>query len=177
MGDHQLREVLGSFLTGVTVITAIDGRERPRGMTANSFTSVSLDPPLVLFCVALASPICEVFASSEFHVIHVLGAHQQGLAVRFSASIADRFHSIDWSPGVNGAPVIADTHAWLECTTHSALVAGDHLIVIGRVSNIGMREHAPLGFYRGDFQTPLQRDFSSESDEIEPGSRLTAPLH
>jgi flavin-dependent trigonelline monooxygenase, reductase component len=153
------RRTLGAFLTGVTVVTVLDADGRPRGLTANSFTSVSLDPPLVLFCVGGAAASYEAFVKSRGFVVHILGSGQQRLAQTFASKSPRKFEGLVHRPSSTGAPLIEDVHAWLDCTTESVTVAGDHAIVVGRVQDFASREQRPLGFYQGKFQS-----FDTESE-------------
>src|SRR3954471_16869964 len=103
---RALRRALGTFLTGVTVVTTHDASGAPRGITANSFTSVSLDPPLVLFCVDLSAASCEAFAGSGGFAVHILGHDQQELAARFATRSPHKFDGLATRPGTGGAPLL-----------------------------------------------------------------------
>jgi flavin reductase (DIM6/NTAB) family NADH-FMN oxidoreductase RutF len=155
----QYRRTVGAFLTGVTVITVLDSESRPRGITANSFTSVSLDPPMVLFCVAKTAASYEAFVESQAFVIHILGSGQQDLAQTFASKSPQKFKGLLYRQSSTRAPIIDDVHAWLECSTETITVAGDHAIVVGRVNDFASREQRPLGFYQGKFQS-----FDTESE-------------
>ncbi len=146
---RSFRNALGTFTTGVTVVTAI-GDSGPMGMTVNSFTSVSLDPPLVLWSPAKSSARHDLFARAEHFVIHVLSAEQHELGMRF-ARRGSSFSDLDWSVNAQGAPVISGTLARFECVRSSLHDAGDHTIIIGRVLCAAHREGAPLCFSRGSF--------------------------
>lgn len=148
------RQVLGSFLTGVTIVTTVDGDGAYRGITANSFTSVSLDPPLVLFCVGKQSSSCEAFTESTGHNIHILGADQQDLARQFVRGTAEeKFANVPVTPTETGAPLISGVGAWLACRTHRVVDAGDHFIIIGEVYACEAQDSRPLGFFQSQFQT------------------------
>ena len=152
IGDlNHYRQVLGSFLTGVTVITTVDAQGRKRGITANSFTSVSLDPPLVLFCVDYRAASYETFQQAEGFVIHVLASDQQDLARTFASKAENKFAGLETSPGTGGAPVLEGVHGWLDCRRHDVVIAGDHAIVIGEVQRFSAAPARPLGFYQGRF--------------------------
>lgn len=147
----SFRAVLGHFATGVTVITAMDGDE-PVGMAANSFTSVSLDPPLVLFCAATASTTWPRIERAGRFTVNVLDERQEEVCRVFALKDADRFAIVDWHAGGHGSPVLHDVHAWLECTIEAQHPAGDHVIVVGRVRELGLTANAgPLLFYRGRY--------------------------
>lgn len=153
-GDRSaLRRTLGSFLTGVTVVTTVDERGRPRGMTANSFTSVSLDPPLVLVGVDRSAASCAAFCDSGGYVVHILGAHQRDLAVKFASKDPDKFEGLDRRSGASGAPILAGVPGWIDCMTEQVVDAGDHVLLIGRVNDFSSAEDRPLGYHRGRFVT------------------------
>lgn len=148
-----LRKTLGAFLTGVTVVTAVDEAGRPRGMTANSFTSVSLDPPLVLVCVDRSAASCAAFCAAPGYAVHILGEHQRELAVKFASKDPDKFADLDERIGVGGAPILPGVLGWLDCVTEQVVDAGDHVILIGRVVEFGHRDDRPLGYHQGKFVT------------------------
>ena len=150
---RELRRVLGSFATGVTIVTALDAARQPRGMTANSFTSVSLKPPLVLVCVATASSLWQTFAQASHFAINVLGDHQRELSKRFAAPHPDRFAGIDWSIGATGAPILDGVVSYLECRRHRDVEAGDHMILLGEVVRFDRDSKPPLVFHQGDYAT------------------------
>lgn len=135
-----LRGVLGRFATGVTVLSA--GGEHSHGMTANSFTSLSLDPPLVLVCVARTALMHAAILAARSYGVSVLGAHQERLARYFADRRRplgiEQFDVTDWFPGrYTGAPLLVDSLAWLECQLVSAYEGGDHSVFVGRVLDMG----------------------------------------
>jgi 3-hydroxy-9,10-secoandrosta-1,3,5(10)-triene-9,17-dione monooxygenase reductase component len=146
-----LRSVMGRFCTGVAVVTA-DHAEGPQGMLVQSLTSVSLDPPLVLFCpqkTSLSWP--RIRATARFGV-NILSAAQHHLCATFGRSGTDKFRDVDWHPHDSGAPVLAGHLAFLGCRIHEIHDAGDHEIVVGAVEDIVASEtDDPLLFYRGRF--------------------------
>ena len=147
----EFRQVLGRFATGVTIITAMDDEE-PVGVAANSFTSVSLDPPLVLFCVARTSSTWPRIDRARKFAVNILGEHQEELCRLFSKKGADRFGQTDWHPGVGGSPVLHDVIAYLDCEFWAEYDGGDHIIVVGRVLDLGTPHDAgPLLFFRGKY--------------------------
>jgi 3-hydroxy-9,10-secoandrosta-1,3,5(10)-triene-9,17-dione monooxygenase reductase component len=149
--DERFRTVLGHFVTGVTIITAMDGDE-PVGVAANSFTSVSLDPPLILFCVAHSSTTWPRIARAGKFAVNILGEHQEELCRLFALKGADRFGQTPWRRGVSGSPVLQDAIAYLDCIIDAQHSAGDHMIVVGRVLDLDVTEGArPLLFYRGGY--------------------------
>jgi 3-hydroxy-9,10-secoandrosta-1,3,5(10)-triene-9,17-dione monooxygenase reductase component len=149
--EASFRSVLGHFATGVTVITAMDGRE-PVGMAANSFTSVSLDPPLVLFCAAKSSSTWPRIQTAKQFAVNVLSEHQEDVSRVFATKGADRFHAVGWRPGAGGSPVLDDVLAYIDCRIDAEHEAGDHVIVIGRVLDLGVAADAgPLLFHKGGY--------------------------
>lgn len=156
--SQALRSAFGHFATGVTIITAVDGEGRPVGMTANSFSSLSLDPPLVLWSIASNASNFAAFSAARGFAVHVLHAGQQDLATLFATRNADRFRGLTTSPGAAGAPLLPDFHARFDCETHATHPGGDHLIIVGRVLEFTERAGEPLVFYRGRFAaTPPDR--------------------
>lgn len=145
------RQTLGSFMTGVTVITTLDADGNKRGITANSFTSVSLDPPLVLFCVDYRAASYDTWQSSEGFVIHILASEQQDLAKVFASKAEDKFAGLETVAGSTGSPILQDVHGWLDCKLSQTVIAGDHAIIIGEVVKYSAAPARPLGFYQGRF--------------------------
>lgn len=148
---RHLRDVLGSFTTGVVVVTTRGDGGRPVGLTINSFNSVSLDPPLILWSIALKAPSLGAFRAADSFVINILGAHQEEIGRRFATPAPDKFSGVAWEAGFTGAPVIADTAAHLECKVHARHPGGDHEIYLGEVVALQDRGHAPLVYHRGAF--------------------------
>ncbi|MEX2423301.1 MAG: flavin reductase family protein [Acidimicrobiia bacterium] len=145
-----LREAFGEFMTGVTVVTTLDRDGEPSGLTVNSFSSLSLDPPLALFSLGRSSNTFEAFEAHNGFVIHVLGADQIDLATQFATREADRFDGVEWTEGIDGLPVIADTLASFECSREHTYEGGDHLILVGRIERLtlGDRTRPALGYFR-----------------------------
>ena len=147
--ERALRTALGAFATGVTVVTC-RSPEGPLGFTANSFTSVSIDPALVLWCPAVLSPRHDAFVAAHDFSIHVLEAHQLDLSQRF-AERADDFSGIDWMEGPEGVPHLAGCLTRLDCRHFAAHGAGDHTIVIGQVERVTHKPGTPLLFALGAY--------------------------
>ena len=145
------RNVLGHLPTGVTVITA-HHRDGPVGMSSNSFTSVSLDPPLILFCPAKSSTSWPKIRESGRFCVNVFAAHHGEASRRFAAQGVDRFEGIAWHPRPSG-PALDDAVAWIECTIDAVHEAGDHWIVVGAVDQLETLEGEtnPLVFFRGRY--------------------------
>ncbi|WP_246003408.1 flavin reductase family protein [Nocardioides aurantiacus] len=149
---HQ-RDVLGRFATGVTVVTAVHEGE-PVGLTCQSFSSVSLEPPLVLFCVSRTSSTWPRVRASGHFCVNVLAADQQPLAEAMAVRGPHKFTGVDWRPGVSGSPVVAGTLAHVDCRIEAVHPAGDHDVVIGHVLDLGLGSpttSAPLLFHRGGY--------------------------
>jgi flavin reductase (DIM6/NTAB) family NADH-FMN oxidoreductase RutF len=150
-GDvRAFRRALGHFATGVTVVAA-QSSGRPFGMTANSFASVSLDPPLISVCIARTAGSLVRFLEASHFAVNVLTCEQLDIATRFVQSGVDRFSQLTWRAGSGGAPVLADVSASFECTREVAHDAGDHVILIGRVQRFARFNRAPLVFAHGRY--------------------------
>ena len=150
---RALRLAFGCFSTGVTVVTARGRDGRRVGLTANSFTSVSLDPPMALACIDHRSASLAVLEDAGAFAVNVLHAEQQDLAKRFTCKIADRFDGLDVDTWRTGAPILPDCMASFECELHHAFSAGDHRICIGRIVKLYYNSaHEPLVFIRGRFR-------------------------
>ncbi|WP_433218086.1 flavin reductase family protein [Microtetraspora malaysiensis] len=151
--SKHFRNVLGRFATGVVAVTAIDDTTgEPCGLAANSFTSVSLDPPLVAFCVAHISTSWPRVKAAGRLCVNVLAESQRHVCDRLAAKGGDKFAGLSWSLSPAGGPVFDGTLAWLDCTIETELPAGDHVIVVARVHGLDKHEDGdPLVFFRGDY--------------------------
>ena len=149
---EYFRRILSKFASGVTVVTTRDADGAPHGMTASSFTSVSLTPPLVLVCVDHRARILEHFRIREHFGINILGADQRELSVKFAGGDVDRFQGVAWQPGKTSVPLLADVLATLECARTNLITAGDHDIVIGEVLHADCRDGEPLVFYGSQYR-------------------------
>jgi flavin reductase (DIM6/NTAB) family NADH-FMN oxidoreductase RutF len=151
--DAELfRHVLGHYPTGVAVITAMTPNG-PVGMSMNSFTSVSLAPPLVLFCPSLTSTTWPQLRDAGHIAINVLSARQEPVSRMFAAPVPDRFSKISWSSGQNGEPLFDDALGWLECRVQAEYPAGDHTVVIAEIDRMGVHDEIaePLVYFRGKY--------------------------
>lgn len=148
------RRALGHFSTGVTIITAEADGVRA-GITANSFNSVSLDPPLVLWSVKKTSTSWPVFSAAKSFAVNVLASDQAQLASQFARSGTDKFKDVDWKPGATGAPLLARVTAQFECVRRVEYEGGDHLIVVGEVTYFARYERRPLVFTQGRFSLAI----------------------
>ncbi|RBI83683.1 flavin reductase [Rhodosalinus halophilus] len=147
--ERALRDALGRFGTGVTVVTCATATG-PLGITANSFASVSLDPPLVLWSPAKNSSRYPFYAAARHFAVHVMGAEQSAISQGFARS-GDAFDGIDWSENAEGVPVIAGCLARFDCEKVAEHEGGDHLIVVARVLRAEARDGPPLLFYSGRY--------------------------
>ena len=149
--DRQFRDALAQFATGVAIICAPRPDDQFVGFTANSFNSVSLDPPLVVWSLNRRATSLRAFEGAEHYAINVLAHDQVGLARRFSRPHADRFAGVDYRLGAAGVPLIAGCVAWFECRHHARHRAGDHVLFIGAVETCGREKGAGLVFHHGRF--------------------------
>ena len=148
----EFRTALGMFATGVTIVTARTAEGKLVGLTANSFNSVSLDPPLVLWSLARAAASMLAFSTGSHYAINILTAEQQALARRFATKGVDRFANVAFVDGASGAPLLADAAATFECFNRSRYEEGDHVIFVGEVERCTHRKSAsPLLFHGGKF--------------------------
>lgn len=152
LDPKALRGALGRFTTGVTIVTCRDDGGQPVGLTANSFSALSLDPPLVLWALRCVSPSVGAFQAASHFAVNVLAEAQVEVSRRFATAAVDRFDTGAWSRGQGGVPVLAGATAVFECALESHQVAGDHVLFIGRV--LAMHEAAlpPLVFQAGHYR-------------------------
>ncbi|GGK93009.1 flavin reductase [Planomonospora parontospora subsp. parontospora] len=150
---RSLREALGQYATGVAVVTAAAPGGDRAGVTVNSFTSVSLDPPLVLWCLTRNSPSVPVFLRAGRFAVNVLAEDQDHLSRRFATPLPDKFAGVETLPGPGGAPLLAGTLAYFACRTATVHEAGDHLILIGEVERFHRAEGEPLVFHAGRYRS------------------------
>ena len=150
---RTLRDALGCFATGVTVVTCLDGDGAPVGLTVNSFTSVSLDPPLLLVCIDRKAASAAALASASHFAVNVLQTGQQPASIRFSTRHEDRFGPNDWSAGELGAPVLKASLSVFECEAHAVHEGGDHHILLGKVIKATFDAALdPLLYFRGRYR-------------------------
>lgn len=148
----DFRRVLGNFPTGVAVITAIPDAEGPAGMVVGSFTSVSLDPPLVAYLPAKISSSYRRLAPARSFCVNFLGAHQETLCRVFASKAVDKFAGLDWTQAPSGSPILPGVIGWVDCEVETVHDAGDHDIVVGRVRALSTgSDVAPLVFFRGGY--------------------------
>jgi 3-hydroxy-9,10-secoandrosta-1,3,5(10)-triene-9,17-dione monooxygenase reductase component len=151
--SRRFRTVLGHFATGIVAITAIDpDNGEPCGLAANSFTSVSLDPPLVAFCVAHTSTSWPRLRAAGIQTVNVLAEHQQSVCAALASKGGDKFAGLEWTKSPGGNPMISDALAWIDCSIEAEHPAGDHVIVVARVHELGVHgDGGPLVFFRGGY--------------------------
>lgn len=167
------RQVLSQYPTGVCVVTALPPGRPPAGMSVGSFTSVSLDPPLVAFFPHRGSTTWPLIRSAGRFCVNILGADQEALCRRFALRSADRFAGLAWRPSALGSPIIEDSVAWIDCELHSEQAAGDHDIVIGRVRDLQIESGGlPLLFFQGGYGRFSPLSFTA----ADPAGSISEPL-
>jgi 3-hydroxy-9,10-secoandrosta-1,3,5(10)-triene-9,17-dione monooxygenase reductase component len=149
----RFRSILGRFATGVVAITAIDPESGvPTGLAANSFTSVSLDPPLVGFCVAHTSSTWPKLRSADRQCVNILSEPQTEVCLQLAAKGGDKFAGLEWTTSPSGSPVLDGALAWIECSVEAEYMAGDHVLVVARVHHLDKHHDGePLVFYKGGY--------------------------
>lgn len=153
---RDLRHALARFVTGVAVVTAAGPQGAPLGLTNNSFSSVSLEPPLVLWSLSCRSSQRTGFLAAGHFAINVLGAAQQELSARFAGAAGSRFGGVDWQAGLGGAPLLAGCIATFECSAAGHLPAGDHLLLFGQVDRFQHCPGTPLVFFASRYGLPRE---------------------
>ncbi|MBR7890395.1 flavin reductase [Burkholderia multivorans] len=156
INTRELRDAFGAFMTGVTIVTTARDDGQPLGFTANSFSSVSLDPALLLVSIAKTSSNFQTFSRAGHFAINILAEGQTELSNRFARPSEDRFANVGWHLSAHRNPLIDDVSAWFDCTTHEVIDAGDHAIIIGKVEAFHSAGYAGLGYYRGGYFTPAK---------------------
>lgn len=147
----DFRRALGCFATGVAVVTTLDSRNEPVGITVSSFNSVSMDPPLVLWSIADDAMSYDVFMNAKYFAVNVLTIDQQELSERFASKGADKFTGLGCREGLHGLPILPEYAACFECSTEHQYEGGDHKIIVGRVLRLEDTDKDPLIYYRGHF--------------------------
>jgi 3-hydroxy-9,10-secoandrosta-1,3,5(10)-triene-9,17-dione monooxygenase reductase component len=166
MTQDSLRDVLGLFPTGIAVVTA-KAENSLYGVTINSFSSVSLDPPLVLFSLARGLQTLGALVSSQAFAIHFLREDQRHVSTRFAKALSDKWDDVPYRHGVTGCPVIEEALAVLECRLYAQYDGGDHVIIVGRIAHLEKRPGCnPLIFFRGRYHT-IGAEASAQGSEME----------
>lgn len=153
LDSREFRNALGEFATGVTVITTLDADSNPVGVTASSFNSVSIEPPLVLWSLAKNSGSLSAYQNSGYFCVHVLAAEHESLSQNFAMRGTDKFANIEWQKGLGNVPLLPEFAAQFQCKTSYQYEGGDHVIFVGEVIDYETREHAPLVFHKGSYAT------------------------
>lgn len=152
LSPNLFRQACALFATGITIATTRDAEGRPHGLTANSFSSVSLEPPLVLVCVATRSAVHEAFYTSKHFGINILAEDQRELSDGFAAVGVDRFQGVSWTPGPLGSPWLERALARFDCRTFERHPAGDHTILLGEVAAVRIESGAPLIYFSSSYR-------------------------
>lgn len=162
--QRALRDAFGAFTTGITIVTALDDDGHPVGLTVNSFSSVSLEPPLVCWSLRSASPLVGCFTLGRSLSIHVLRQDQEYLARHFARSGTDRFAGLPWQGGTDGVPVLDNVLARFDCRISSMVEAGDHRLLLARVVAYSSCRGAPLLFAGGRFRGLCEAPMTNGDD-------------
>jgi len=152
IGPDDFRRVLSHFATGVTIVTTSDPDGRPTGLTVSAFTSLSLDPPLILVCVDHKSQSYPILREGKAFAVNVLCVDHEGLSRRFASTRLDKFEGVTYRAGHLGLPLLEGALGHLECVTVSRHVEGDHTIFVGRVEHVGVGDGEPLLYFRGKYK-------------------------
>jgi flavin reductase (DIM6/NTAB) family NADH-FMN oxidoreductase RutF/DNA-binding IclR family transcriptional regulator len=162
---RELRQVLGSFVTGVTIITTVDQDGKRWGLTANSFTSVSLNPPLVLWNQSVTAPSYPVFRDAQRFAVNILAEDQVDMSRRFASPVADKFAGVGVRSGLGGVPLIDGCAAYIECSREGAFPGGDHAVFLGRVERMEKWSRRPLVFGQGRYLMAQPHEYSEPSPD------------
>jgi len=145
------RRVMGSFASGVTIVTALDPDGAPRGFTASGMSSLSLNPRLLLICVNAASATLSAIQEQGVFAVNILAEQQRELAQRFASRLPDKFAGVEWQPGATGAPLMAGSLAHAECRVYRVYEGGDHVVILGEVVAAAASDAVPLLYFRGRY--------------------------
>ena len=171
---HVLRDALGTFATGVTIVTTLSPSGEPIGFTANSFMSVSLDPPLILVCIAKSAAGYAIYNAASTYCVNILAQTQRDLSGIFAARGADKFGGISWRKGETGSPILDGGVAHFDCAMHETVDAGDHAILIGRVVEFKTNDGEPLCYHRGKYAA-LAQAYTTPANYV--SARASEPPH
>lgn len=175
LDPRTFRDVLGTFVTGVTIVTTCDADGVKHGLTANSFSSVSLNPPLILWCQASASRSYPAFRDNASFAVNILAHDQMSLSQHFSKASDDKFRDVEHASGINGVPLLKGTSASLECIQVTAYLCGDHVVYIGRVIRVSRSNRAPLAFCSGRYlSAPATVVHGVASDAVKTSTMMPA---
>jgi flavin reductase (DIM6/NTAB) family NADH-FMN oxidoreductase RutF len=162
---REFRNALGTYATGVTIITAAGSDGKPYGLTCNSFASVSLNPPLVLWSLVRYSSSLNVFQNASHFAVNVLGTSQEALASKFAKSSDEKFVGVEWSPGLGSAPLLKESVANFQCRSVNRYYGGDHVIFLGAVEAYSYNHSEPLLFARGRYGRFLSAEDRGGTDK------------
>ena len=151
VSNEEFRSALGRFVSGVTVVTTLDKENQPVGITVSAFSSVSLEPPLVLACIEKRASVHDYLSEGTHFAVNILAEDQEQLSRRFSSKDQDRFNGTGYREGATGAPLLEGALAYIECRVVHAFPGGDHTIVVGEVESVSVADHRPLAYYRGGY--------------------------
>jgi len=172
---NALRRAFGAFATGVTIVTCRDAEGNPLGFTANSFTSVSLEPALLLICISKTSASLEHFRRCDRFAVNILSANQVDLSNTFASRAPDRFADVNWRSGTGGSPLIDKSAAWFECSVHQFVDAGDHFVLIGQVTDFDQTDQPSLIYLKGQYleaPKPVEAMMESRNGGVQVGGLL-----
>jgi flavin reductase (DIM6/NTAB) family NADH-FMN oxidoreductase RutF len=151
VSKDEFRAALSRFISGVTVVTTLGKDNRPAGITVSAFSSVSLEPPLVLACIDKRASLHDHLTEGRCFAVNILAEDQQGLSRLFASKDEDRFDGACYGWGVSGAPLLDGALAYIECRVVGTYPGGDHTIIVGEVEATGLADHKPLAYYRGGY--------------------------
>ncbi|MBC7900096.1 MAG: flavin reductase family protein [Saprospiraceae bacterium] len=150
--QHEFRAALAKFASGVTVVTTKDAEGRFHGITVSAFSSVSLDPPLVMICIEKTAGSHDALIGSATFVVNVLSQSQAAVSERFATQIQDKFRGVEFNPGIEGVPVLAGCLVNLECRVQNFYDGGDHSLFVGRVEKATIMDGSPLVYFHGNYR-------------------------
>lgn len=151
VSKEEFRSALGRFVSGVTVVTTLDNNNRPAGITVSAFSSLSLDPPLILACIEKRASVHPHLSTDKHFAVNILAEDQEYLSRRFSSKDLDRFDGTGYKEGANGSPLLDGALAYIECRVLETYAGGDHTIIVGEVESVSVCDHRPLAYYRGGY--------------------------
>ena len=160
--SEEFRRACGRFATGITVASVLDAKGAPHGLTVSSFTSVSLDPPLILVCLGHEVSAIHHFRTATYFGINVLAEEQRALSDRFARKGQDRFDGVPWQPGVTGVPLLPGVLAAIECAVHRIVPMGDHDILVGEMVHARVGEGEPLLHFSGRYRVPTKHNSAAD---------------
>lgn len=167
---REYRNALGTYITGVTIITTRTQEGNPTGLTVNSFNSVSLEPPMVLWSLSKESSNLSAFEQSEYWAVHILSVDQEELSNLFAKKGINKFEGINWEEGIGGIPMLNNCSSILQCKTAFKYEGGDHIIFVGKVINFIRTDAIPLVFHAGKYAVATRKldDISKSTDRLKP---------